>query len=382
MADYLDLDLGSLDAEEVRQQGRDYMTAQAPAGWVINPWLDWLLGAVARMSVLVLTLAGQVPRAIFKAFLTDILGIPIAEATAATGNVTVHASATAGGTLPAGAQIDIDGVGFVTTAATPTIAAAGTASVPVQAVITGGDGSGLTGIDVTLIAPTTVWVDAITLNAPTIGGSDGETDDEFVNRGADELPTLSPKAILIEDAAAIARADIEVFRALAIDNLVPPSTTGVAGAITVAIMAADGGNVSGPGKTRVETALEAGRILAIDAHVIDPTQNAMKVSFTATARAGYDPTATAAEAKQAIQDFLSPLGWGVPPGDNGSSWTDEPTVVCNDLFGVLYSVPGIRHVSALTLALSAGTLGTSDVTLTGPAAVPTITSGNITATVT
>jgi hypothetical protein len=366
MADYLDLDLGSLDAEEVRQQGRDYMTAQAPAGWVINPWLDWLLGAVARMSVLVLTLAGQVPRAIFKAFLTDILGIPIAEATAATGNVTVHASANRR-RHPARRCPDRHRRRRVRDDRRH---ADDRRSGHRQRARPGRHHR-----------RRRVRPDRHRRHAHRPDHGLGRRDhaqraNDRRQRRRDRrrvrqprrrrAPHALPKAILIEDAAAIARADIEVFRALAIDNLVPPSTTGVAGAITVAIMAADGGNVSGPGKTRVETALEAGRILAIDAHVIDPTQNAMKVSFTATARAGYDPAATAAEAKQAIQDFLSPLGWGVPPGDNGTGWTDEPTVVRNDLFGVLYGIEGIRHVSALTLALSAGTLGTTDVTLTGP----------------
>lgn len=382
MPDYLDLDLGSLDAEELAQEGRDYMASQAPAGWVLNAWLDWLLSAVARMVVIVLTLAGQVPRAIFKTFGTDVLSIPVNAATSAQGIVTVHASTGQGGTLDTGATIDIDGVPFMTTSSTGPIAAGGTATVSVEAQAPGSAASGLVGTAVVLTSPSLVWVDAVTLNAPTLGGADGETDDNYVNRLADEIPTLSPKAILSDDASAIARADPEVYRALTLDNFVPPSTTGVAGAITVAVMNDTGGNVSTDGKTRIETALENGRILAIDAHIINATPNAMKVAFTATAQPGYDPAAVAADAKTALETFLSPLGWGVPPGDTGAAWQNEPTVVRNDLFGVLYSVPGIRHVSALTLALAAGTLATTDVTLTGPAPVPTITDANIAATVT
>jgi hypothetical protein len=381
MPSYLDLDLGSLDPADLQQDGRDYMQAQAPAGWSINPWMDWLLGAVARMAVLVLVLAGQVPKAIFKAFGTSILRVAQIQATIATGTVTVHASAGAGGTLPAGAQVVIDGVGF-TTATSVTVSAAGTNTVAVQAGLAGAAANDLVGTAVELVSPTLVWVDALTLNAPTAGGTDGESDDEYVDRLAnDETPLLTPKAVLIADAAALARADIEVFRALAIDNLIPPSTTGQEGHITVAVMAADGTNVSGPGKTRVQATLEAGRILGITAHIIDATSTRLDVAFTAQCYPDYDPTAVAADAKAAIEAFLSPLTWGIPPGGSASDWTDEPTVRRFDLIGVLYDVRGIRHVSAVTLARHGDALGNVDVTLDGPAAVPTIQTADIAATV-
>jgi hypothetical protein len=357
------------------------MQANAPAGWRINLWLDLLLGAVARMAVLILVLAGQVPKAIFKQFLITILSIPINQATVASSTVTIHASATQGGTLEAGAQIVIDGVGFVTTADT-TVAAAGSTSVPVQAVLAGTAGSGLSGVSVQLSAPSVTWVETVTLDAPTTGGVDGETDDEFVNRGADEIPTLSPKMIHVDDVAPILRGDPEVHRVLVLKGFVPPSTTGVAGAVTVAPMNATGGSISSPGKTRVETTIEAGRILQLDAHVIDPTPNAIDVAFTAKCDADQDPVVVAAAAEQAILEFLSPLGWGIPSGGQPTEWVNEPTVVRNDLFGVLYNVPGIRHVSALTLALHGNTKATADLTMTGAAPVPTTTLADILSTVT
>lgn len=383
MPRYLDLDLGTLDAETLRQQGRDFIQSQAPAGWVINPWLDWMLGAVARMAVLVLVLAGRVPWSIFKAFGTSVLRIPANAATTATGTATFTLiSNPAGYTITAGTNLDVDGVAFETVADLTLTTSVLTGSVAIVAQAAGASGSGLTGVSVQVIYPSYDKVASVTLTGPTTGGADGELDDAYVDRLADEIPTLSPKAIVSADVASIARADIEVVRALAIDNLVPPSTTGVAGAVTIAVMAANGTNVSTTGKNRVKAAIETGRILAITAYVIDPTANAIDVAFTATASAGYVPATVAADAKQAIKDFLSPANWGVPRDGSSPDWIDEPKVIRNDLFGVLYNVRGIHHVSALTLAVHSGVQGTADITMTGPAAVPTTTLTDIAATVT
>jgi hypothetical protein len=382
MPRYLPLELDALNADELQQNALDEMQAQAPAGWVPNSWLLWLTSAIARMAVLVLTLAGQVPQQIFQAFGEKVLRIPLVQATAATGNLQIAATAGLGGTLAAGAAFDIDGVAFQSSAPI-TLAAGATGTVAVQAIATGSAATGLVGTSIVLTSPSVIWVQTLTLTAPTIGGTDGETPDEYVDRLPDEIPTLSPKVVLISDASAIARRDPEVARALAINNFVPPSTTGVPGAITIALMAAGGSDVSEDAKDRVEASVggDGERILNIDVHVIDPTRTAIKVAFTAQCYPDQDPATMAATAKQAIEEFLAPASWGIPPGGDLEDWVDEAVVVRNDLIGVLYRT-GLRHVSDLTLALLASALDDADVTLAGPAAVPTITSSDITATVT
>lgn len=380
MPAYIDLELDSLDADQLRQDARDYMAAQAPAGWVINPFLDWILSAVARMAVLVLTLAGRVPMGIFVAFGIKVLRIPKLTATAATGTLSVTATGTLGGTLDAGAQFLIDGVSFQTSAPL-TLAAGATGTVTLQASIAGAAGSDLVGDQILLVSPSVIWIDTHALTAPTDGGTDGETDDEYVNRLADEIPTLSPKAVLIEDAAAIARADAEVYRALAIDNFVPPSTTGVAGAATVAVMKDDGTDVSTDGKNRVKAALEANRILNLTFHIIDATETDVAVAATVEPYPGVDEDGLAASVRGAIHDFINRLRWGVPPGGAATDWVDETLLRRNDLMGALYNVAGVRHVTTLQLALAGDALGTADVALDGPAGVPALDDADLDVTV-
>lgn len=345
------------------------MISQAPPGWVVTPLLSWLLAAIARMASLIVVLAGRVPLAIIQTVGERLLKIPVLEATAASGTVTVTAIDNAGYVLDEGALLDIDGEQFVTTA--PAIISPGSlaASAPVTAVETGSAGSGLTG-PATLVSPTVIWVESIALDSETTGGREGETIDEYVERFADETPTLSTKAILIRDFEALARRDLEVERAMAIDNFVPPSTTGVEGAVTVALVSVDGTAVSSAARTRVETALEADRVLNLDVHVIDPTYTNVDVAFTAIIHAGYDAAATIDEAEQAVRDFLNPARWGLPAEGDQDAWINETTIYRNDLLWAVRDVPGVRRVTALTLGVSGGALSTSDLAITGAAPLP------------
>lgn len=391
--DYLDLDLGSVDAEDLRQDSRDFIQAQAPAGWRLNPFLDWMLGAVARMVSILIALAGQVPKAIFRDFGVTVLRIPAVTATYATGTVTLNANLEAGSAtgLDAGATIVIDGVGFTTTAASGPVAAGGTATVPIQAVLAGSSASQLTGASVLLSSPAVTWIDTITLVAPTEGGVDGETADEYVNRLADEIPTLSPKAILLEDVAAIARADIEVYRALPLRHYVPagpggtpPAQTDVEGAVAVAVIAQGGSDVSEEAEDRVEAAIvdDEQRIVSVSAYVIAPTRSAVKVSYAAQAFPGQDTDAAEATGNAALMSLLSGATWGVPADGGPTDWIDEQVVMRNDLIGALYRTGVFRHVSDVRLALVANALGTADLTLPGPAAIPELDETNIAAVVT
>lgn len=372
------MDLGA-DADQLQQDGRDYIEAQAGPGYTLDRLVDWILGAVARMAVEVLILAGQVPMEIFKTFGQKVLRIAPLQDTVASSTVTFTVDALAR-TIPAGAQLSIDGVGFETAVDLNIAALALTGQVAVYAIIPGEGGSGLVGTSVELESPTYTWVAGVTLDAMTTGGQTGETGSEYADRLADELPTLSPKAILIEDVEAIARLDSEVARCLAIDNLVPPATTGVAGAVTYALQDVTGEPVSAASKARVTAAVETGRILNIDGYPIDGTYTSVDVTFVATCHADFDPAAVEIAAEQAISDFLDPSQWGRPDDGDLDIWVDEPTLRRNDLMGALYRVPGLRHVTTLTLALAAGVLGTADVALAGPAALPR--AGTIAGTVT
>jgi hypothetical protein len=385
VTDYLELDL-TADATALYQDGVDYIQSIEPA-WTPSVIEAWLLSVVARMAVEVVILAGRVPLEIFQFFGHNVLRIAPEQASTATGTARITLVDTAGHTVPAGAQLDVGGVAFQTVTDTTAPAGASTVDVPIVAVDAGANGSGLTG-SVGLVAPTLIWVDSITLVGQTTGGADGETPDDYVNRLPDELPTLSPKVVLIADAESRARRNPTVMRALALDNYIPagpggspPAVTNAEGAITVAVHDASGADPGSAVRGDIQADIESNRIAGITAAIIPPTYTRLDVEFTATAQPGWDASSVEVAVRQALLDYLSPVTWGATGADDPTGWQDEPTVYRNDLIGVVKSVRGVRHVESLTLARYGGTQGTADITLDGPASLPaldTAVSGTVT----
>ncbi|MEJ7824919.1 MAG: baseplate J/gp47 family protein [Solirubrobacteraceae bacterium] len=383
MPEYLDLDLDA-DPERLRDDAQEWLLAQAPPGYVIDPLTDWILSAVARLAVEIIVLTGQVPLSIFQRFGTEVLRIPALTATSATGTVTVTAvNSTADRILEAGAQIIVGDIGFVTQADLLITTGNLAGQAAIVAIDPGANGSGIPPGPAELESPTYTWVESVQLVTLTTGGVDGETGQEYADRLADEVPTLSAKAILIKDFEVLARRDLEVWRALAIDNYDPgpPAATNVPGAVTIAVQSVSGEPVSTAAKTRVTSDLEAGRVLALAVYVINATYTNINVAFVGQSHAGYDPAAVNAEGQAALRDFLHPAVYGRPSGAAATEWINEPTIRINDLMGVLYRVPGIRHVNGITIGPVGGALTATDFTLTGPAGLPNLiaVTGTVTA---
>ena len=113
--------------------------------------------------------------------------------------------------------------------------------------------------------------------------------------------------------------------------------------------------------------------------MIDPTFNEIDVTFEVACYTGYDPDTVVTNATAAAAAFLSPANWGNPgTAGGGASWLDTPTVRYTDLATVIRNTPGVSGIVTLGLCAHGGSPSTSDVTLTGPAALTT--AGTITGT--
>lgn len=186
----------------------------------------WLLAAFARIAAEVTTVAASVPAAIFRAYGTQMIGLPALDGEAATITTTWTAQDTAGYTAPAGTQVAhrVSGDTLIifetTTDMVITPGSSSLAGVVLTAVAVGVDSNDVPTGAMELIDSLS-WVSTIVATATSSGGVDAETDTAYLDRLAAELRLSSPRPILPDDFAILARRVEGVTRALAVDGYDP-----------------------------------------------------------------------------------------------------------------------------------------------------------------
>lgn len=370
------------DPDDLATQAFDYIESRFP-GWLPNDGnLEVIhIEAISLIASALAFQASAVPDSIFRWLgpLVDINPINAAPATVASTWTAIDAS---GYTIHAGTHVGIRVAGDdlipFTVVADVTIAPGDTATaagaVQLQAIAAGSAGSGLgtVGGTVELIDPLG-WVASIVQTAVTGGGVDAEIDATFLGRLRSEFQLLAPRPILPPDFAVLARTVAGVYRAVAIDGYNPADeTSDNPRSVAVAAIDSSGNPVGGGIKTAVTTLLEGKREQNFRCPTFDPTLTDFDVTFSIAAADGFDPDTAVANATAAIQSFLSPASWGVPAGDP-FGWTDQDVVRYTDLVFVVRRAAGVGYLVSLTFREhGVGSLGTADITMTGPAALPTI----------
>jgi hypothetical protein len=424
-----------VDATELEQVSFDAFQTAFP-GWEPNQGNPdvILLRATAAVVADGVSAASKIPDTIFRYSGRSLHGLPPVDAQPSTGAVTFTAVDTAGYVIPANTQLsgtnpDGETVAFTTLAAATIPAASSTVVVSVQAAEDGVIGNGISGFG--NMEDNLDFLQGVEFTTTTSGGTDREDDETYLNRLRDELALQAPRPILPRDFAALARRQTGVHRAVAIDGLnpnavvltsvsnmaavsvgspvtgagIPASTTVISlgsgqftlsanatatatsvsltstyrfnqeRTLTVAAIDEAGNAVSTAVKNAIQADLDAKREITFEVFVIDPTVTTINVTFTATSYPGYDAQSVDDAIVAAVQGFLSAGKWGTPPNGDDREWLNRTTVLHNEVEGVIYRVPGVRELTALTL-----NGGTSNIVLTG--LVPLPAAGTVTGTVT
>jgi hypothetical protein len=160
--------------------------------------------------------------------------------------------------------------------------------------------------------------------------------------------------------------------------------TAVDGAVTVALRGFTGDPVSAAASATVKAKLDAARLPNLNLYVIDPTYTTVDVTFTATSYPGWDPADVQARARQAVIDYLSPVGWGSPAGGEQPQWLAQTQVEAYELSEAINRVDGVWRATSIMVALAGQTPAEgANINLGGvnkPAVLPR--PGTITGTVT
>lgn len=381
------------DARDLMQQAFDFMATQFPGWEPAEGQLDTaMIEAIGSEAADIATLTTEVPKTIFRYFGAKLMGIIPDDAVAATATTTWFATDTLGHLIPAGTQVSIadsDGnpIPFVTISDVQIPVGANqtsTGGVTVMAVVPGADSSGV-GVVAGVVQSTDIftWIDHIVQNTISTGGLDAETDDDYLNRLSLELQLNSPRPILPNDFAILARnADPIIQRATAIDGYNPADhTSGNQRMVTVVALDATGTAVSSGVKTEIQTYLNSLREINFIVNVTDPTVTAVDVTTNVKVVSGYAASDVQTRVVAAINEFLSPAVWGVDPSDDPNdpvSWNNTTTISYIALASAIQAVSGVAFVTALTLGSHGGALSAADFALTGVAPLPNPTTITVT----
>lgn len=379
MTEYLDIPFES-DPDALAQEAFDFLQAQI-ANWQPSEGnLDvWMIRATARIAAEVQDIASTVPTTIFRYAGANLFSLPPIDALPALGQTTWVMADNAGYTIPAGTLVGLrisgdtlipfQTVNDVVILAGATSTAAG--EVQIQAVNAGSEGTGLTGT--MELIDSIANVSTITLVAATTGGIDAESDEEYLNRLTLELQLLTPRPIVPTDFSALALTVPGVHRALTLDGYDPNTGTfDNERMISIALLDANGENVSAGIQLSVFNLLDTSREVNFIINVLDPTYTTVDVTFQVKTEPGWTDVAdVASRVAIAIEDFLSPASWGLPSSGDTIIWIPEDTVRYLKLGEIINQVEGVQHIVSLVVGLNGGAQTAADQILTGAAPLPT-----------
>jgi hypothetical protein len=369
------------DPTLISERAFDYLRANLP-GWQPSAGnLDVLIVQFfSQLAAEQADIASGVLNSVFRYFGQLVNCLPI-DALPATSTATFTMLDNAGYIIPAGSIVglrDINGVvqGFDLSADLTIAPGSTTGAALVTAETPGVITNGLTGTVQLVQVPGSVL--SATMTTPA-GGIDAEDDATYLSRLTETLTLLSPRPILSQDFAIIARSIAGVFRATAVDNFKPgPPYDGAAEAtgqekmVTVAVTDVNGLTVGATIRNQVMALLQSEREQNFVVWVVDPTYTTVDVTAAIVAWPSFDLADVQARVNASLANLLSPAVWGTDPTGNSSRWLNDPTLRLSEILAAIMQVSGVRFVSTVTFARHGDPMATTNVTMGVGSAIPAL----------
>ncbi len=338
-----------------------------------------ILEVAAALFASTATTAQVVLNAIFRAFGTQLLGIPFNEGSSATVSSTWTVVPSAGVRhIEQGLQVEAGGVGFYVEAETEVPALATSVVVHLIAVNRGEEGNKVSGVAQQLNP--LGYVTEVALIGESANGTNQETDSEYLVSLARQLQLQTPRPVNAADFApfllgmpsTVLPGGLKPSRALSIDLYdAETSEENVANCDTTWVTLANGEAFTTKQLEEMQAWVRKFVPQNFLAFVRSPAYELIYVTFKIHVLSTYNSAAVLANAKAAVLAFLNPKTFGNPSAATVGSaeWIYEPKARYNDILGVLQSVPGVAYVFEGSEGLKTGTsatpTGTTDITLSG-----------------
>jgi len=274
-------------------------------------------------------------------------------ATPATATTTWTFTDSGGHLVPAGTTISNPGGAWgdfaLTTDLMVGVGALTASGVPVTSTAPGAAGNGLpTGT--ANVSSAQADITGVTVTSGSTGGADAETDVTYRGRVAASLQLYNVVPVLAPEYSQLAVSTPGVARALTVVGWsATTGSVGVPAAVTVVPVKSDGTPVGSTVLAQVAAALNAARGVNTLVRTTNPAYVAVTVATTIVVQAGYDPVATRAAVAAAIASYLSPATWATDPTRVPPTWNGDPLIRPWDLGEVVGAVPGVAHITTLTV---------------------------------
>jgi hypothetical protein len=224
--------------------------------------------------------------------------------------------------------------------------------VPVHATEDGTVGNGLVGT----VSPDQayVWLNSIALEGPTSDGTDGEDDDEYLNKTTREMQLNSSQVIAPEDVGSRVMSNPLVGGVTVLD-LVDPTDPDVetANAVTVAVRDITGEVLSSGAKAVIAADLASRRETNFGLFLVDYNYTTVNVTVTVGA---YPATIEYAEDQitAALQGWLSPLAWSQPPEEipDDQWWLPARHVRIGEVVSVVDACSTVAYVDPSSILIN------------------------------
>lgn len=351
---YTDLSLYDADPSDLAQAAVNAGQVQFP-GWLPEAGNTEvaLIGSLAVIaSELIYAVNRVVPATV--STLLQLYGITQNAGQAATANLTISFVDTQGYTLPAPATFQLtipSGTFLFDTTADAVSIPGGAASVTVPAIceVFASAPNG-TPIGTVLSQPVQSYnISSVVLASAPTGGSDAETNAQYLNRAAGTLQANNFTLVTAQNFQTAALNDVGdgVFRASVTDLWNPALNSGqggqAAGYVTIAVLGQGGVYLSSGQKSAIQAKLQANCVAGLSVSVVDPSSYAVPIDVTVWLQPGY----TAGQVTENIQATLV-----APPADGGMGLTRElwpwsNIFRRNDCITAITRTPGVAYVVSL-----------------------------------
>lgn len=348
-------------------------------------WTDWepnegdlevvQIETLAPMAENAAEAAALVPPAVLRAYGEKLIGRPYDSGEQATTTLTFTASDSLGHIIPAGTEIDIDGFAFTVDVDTEIfVGSTAVSGVAVHAAEETTEANDLVGTSVTPVTALS-YLESVTVDTPTAGGTDAETDEDYQNGLSGDLLLQAKTLVTTRDFELWALAKSGVGRTAAVH-------TGDR-AVTVVLATPEGEVVPTPIKDELLDEFTEFRLVNTVLTMADPTYTTISVTYGVKALPGYDFADLESRIDTMLTELLDPAVWGTPKtGEAGvtPNWLNDPVVRAYFLVDRIADVEGVAYVTSIAIAGSAGSASGSDWTMAGSYALPR--AGTMTGTVT